>query len=142
MTSDVASNSGFGADAMLEDWRFYSNHHDNLEIRLGSLEKRAEGLIIAFVKIYTTITERMLLNSLPQLTNAKNEAKESSAWKLISQTLVVPTTVKFQWDDARDQFVSAYYEADMLTPLLRLLGNWEIASRVLSSSLGIPTFAK
>ncbi|GMF10743.1 unnamed protein product [Phytophthora lilii] len=101
MTSDASSNGGFGIDAILRGWRFRSLHHDDMEVRLVRLEQSDEVTTTALVNGYTTVTKRMLLNSLPQLTDAKNEAKWSSAWKLIGQTLVVLTTVKLQWDDAQ-----------------------------------------
>ncbi|KAE8882377.1 hypothetical protein PF005_g1030 [Phytophthora fragariae] len=138
MASDIAFNRGYGVDAMLEDWRVLTLHHKQHEIRLVRLDHDVDGMVVATLNNSTTITENMLRSSLPDLMCGGDPNKwHPLVRKLLEQCFMIPATVRFEWDDTRNRFVSAHYEADMLTPLLKLLGNLEDASIVLNSTLGI-----
>ncbi|KAL3670992.1 hypothetical protein V7S43_004177 [Phytophthora oleae] len=133
MTPNVAFNNGYGVDAVLENWRFRSAHYEKIEVRLVRLEQGAENLLVAYLSNLTTVTETMLRQSL----SCGDGTVPAFAWKLLGRQLEVPTCVHFRWSNNEIRFASAHYEADMLTPLFKLLGNLEDASIVLNSTLGI-----
>ncbi|KAE9338121.1 hypothetical protein PR003_g11661 [Phytophthora rubi] len=54
MASDVASNRGFGVQALLVDWRSLSLRHDKLELALAKLDYGVKDVVVADAKIYTT----------------------------------------------------------------------------------------
>ncbi|KUF88118.1 hypothetical protein AM587_10000334 [Phytophthora nicotianae] len=137
MAPDIAFNNGYGIDRVLSHWHFCSLHFLKMEVRLVCLEHGSGNEMIAHLSNCTIITESMLRNSL--FCDGKEGDNEwpSFAWKLLGQRLTVQTTVRFEWDDKNRRFESVFFEADMLTPLLKLLGDMEDASTVLSSNIGI-----
>ncbi|KAG6590797.1 uncharacterized protein IUM83_19529 [Phytophthora cinnamomi] len=138
MTSDVASNHGFGVEVMLEDWRSLSQRHPNLEIVLVKLCNRSEHVIIADVKGYTTITESMLRSALSNShASDTEETWPPFASRLLGQRLVIPGSVLFEWGETESRFASVLYEVDMLSALVARLGDVEEASVVMDSALSI-----
>ncbi|KAL3659168.1 hypothetical protein V7S43_015747 [Phytophthora oleae] len=135
--SNIAFNGGFGVDALFEDWKAISLQYDSTVTELVSLEAGEGEVLVARMDNISTITANMVRNALVPLANDDAEANwPNFATKRLGQQLVIQTTVRFEWDEMRGQFVSVYYEGDMLTPLLKLLGNLEEATRVFCSSLG------
>ncbi|KUF97542.1 hypothetical protein AM587_10008418 [Phytophthora nicotianae] len=138
MAPNIAFNDGYGIHAVLKNWSHRSLHHEKTEIQLVRLEPGSEGIVVAHLSNATTITESMLRKSfLCAGKDGENSEWPSFAWKLLGQRLTIRTIVRFEWDYENSRFDSVFYEADMLTPLLDLLGNMQDASTVLSSSLGI-----
>ncbi|KAL3659167.1 hypothetical protein V7S43_015746 [Phytophthora oleae] len=130
MAPNVAFDDGYEVDAVLDNWRSRLVHHEKIQVRLVRLEQGPGNLLLAYLIISEVIPRKALLHCLG------DEAPEF-AWKLLGLELEVPTCVHFRWDEQERRFVSVHYEADMLTPLLKLLGNLEDASAVLNSPLGI-----
>ncbi|OWZ21145.1 hypothetical protein PHMEG_0004336 [Phytophthora megakarya] len=115
-----------------------SLHHENFSYNLESVQRGAGGCVMAYMNGITTISKKMLLMAFPDIQKGDNGAKLASlAAKLLGQQLVVPGELCFHFDDTNSRIVSARYEADMLTPLLKLLQDVEEASIVLNSALGI-----
>ncbi|KAG6612040.1 uncharacterized protein IUM83_17491 [Phytophthora cinnamomi] len=138
MASDVASNGGIGLQSMLYEWRNLSLRHTNLEIALVKLDRHSNGVIIADIKLYTTITASMLRNAFADSDAADGEYNRPEfAWKLLGQRLVFLGGVRFEWDETKCQFASVLYEVDMLSPLLKFLADVEEAALVMDSALGI-----
>ncbi|OWZ21146.1 hypothetical protein PHMEG_0004337 [Phytophthora megakarya] len=134
MMPNIAFNGGRqGADAVFEDWKTISQHHENTETQLTCLECGEGGLLIAHMNNVSTITAKMIRN---HLLDDEDSEWPSLARKLLGQSLVIPTIVRYEWDELNSRFASVYYEPDMLTPLLGLLGNLEEATRVVNSALG------
>ncbi|KAG3006153.1 hypothetical protein PC120_g17551 [Phytophthora cactorum] len=137
MAPNVILNDGFGVDAVLKCWSFHSRQHERAEIQLLRLEQGPENAVVAYVNNSTTITENMLRNSLLTDDNCVGERElPSFASKLVGHRLTFRIIVRFVWDDEKGLFESAYHQADMLTPLIKMLGNMQDASTVFSSSLG------
>lgn len=138
MAPDVQFNAGYGVEAALENWRLVSLHHEHLEVDLERVERGAEGSVIAHMNGITTSTVKMLRMAFPNYNDNDEEEKQGPiAEKLLGQRLVVPSGISFRFDDTNTRVVGAHYEADMMTPLLRLLRSVEDTSRVLSSALDI-----
>ncbi|KAG3086843.1 hypothetical protein PI125_g18817 [Phytophthora idaei] len=137
MAPNVAFNDGFGVDAVLECWSFHSCQQERAETQLVRLEQGPENAVVAYANNSTTITENMLRNSLLTDDNCEGERElPSFASKLVGHRLTFRIVVRFTWDDQEDRFKSAFHQADMLTPLIKVLGNMQDASTFLSSSLG------
>ncbi|ETI29778.1 hypothetical protein F443_02868 [Phytophthora nicotianae P1569] len=137
MAPNVAFNNGYGVDAVMYHWSFHSQQHEKAELLLTRLEQGSDNAVVAFFDNSTTITENMLRNSLLIVANGGGESElPSFAWKLVGHRLNFRIIVRFVWDNENNRFKSAYYQADMLTPLIKVLGNIQDASTVLSSTLG------
>ncbi|EGZ08017.1 hypothetical protein PHYSODRAFT_374496, partial [Phytophthora sojae] len=54
---------------------------------------------------------------------------------LLGQRLVVVTTTRFEWDEANGRINSVYSTNDIVTPLLKILGNLEDVARVMKKPL-------
>ncbi|GMF19637.1 unnamed protein product [Phytophthora fragariaefolia] len=135
MVPDVQCNAGYGVETGLENWRLITLHHEKLDIERKRLECGAEDSVIAYMNAHSTITANMLRQALPDLIS--DERWELITQKLIGQQIVVPGTLRLDWDASTDKVVRTHFDVDMLTPLLALLGNSEDASRVLCSALAI-----
>ncbi|KAJ8525319.1 hypothetical protein ON010_g15796 [Phytophthora cinnamomi] len=141
MAPDVTSNQGYGVDALLKDWSSLSLRHESLEVQLARVQYEVQSVIVADVIIFTTINERMLHNALRHdVSVGMGDRWPLAVWKLLGQRLAVPSSVRFCWDESRHQFVSVYFDVDMVTPLMEVFNSLEDASRVLSSSLGINAY--
>ncbi|KAK1941978.1 hypothetical protein P3T76_006300 [Phytophthora citrophthora] len=81
MTPNVAFNNGYGVDVVLEDWRFRSVHHEKIQVRLVGVEEGAENMLIAYLSNLTTITEKMLRQSL----YCVDGTLPTFTWKLIGR---------------------------------------------------------
>ncbi|KAI9990314.1 hypothetical protein PInf_021124 [Phytophthora infestans] len=57
------------------------------------------------------------------------------AAKLLNNRLVVQGSVSLDWDDTTNRIVRVVTQLDMVTPMLRLLGNLEDVSRVFDKAL-------
>ncbi|GMF10734.1 unnamed protein product [Phytophthora lilii] len=139
---DVQVDAGFGVQTALEDWRLVTLHHENLVYDLVRMEKRGDDCVFAEMNGIITITENMLDMALADITvnEGKNKWK-TLASKLLGQRLVVPSTMYFCWSKTNTRIVRAHYEADMLTPLLKLLRSMEDTACVLNSALNIHHFS-
>ncbi|KAG6953777.1 hypothetical protein JG688_00012653 [Phytophthora aleatoria] len=60
------------------------------------------------------------------------------AAKLLGQRLVMCGSVSFTWDSSTHQVVGLISQADMVSPLLQLMGNIEDVSNVLSNARVTP----
>ncbi|EGZ24628.1 hypothetical protein PHYSODRAFT_311514 [Phytophthora sojae] len=136
MAPDVHNNAGYGVKAGLENWRLISLHHENLVIELVRLERGPGESVVAYQNATTTFTANMLRQALPHLVDDER-GWDPVAVKLIGQKLVVPGTLRFDWDPSTNKVVRTHYEIDMLTSLLALLGSVEDVSSVLDSALAI-----
>lgn len=112
-------NAGYGVEVALEDWRLVSLH---LVYDLERVERGGGGFVIAHMNGITTIMAKMLRMAFPDFNDNDEEDKWASlAEKLLGQRLVVPSGICFHFVDTNNRVVSARYEADMMTPLLKLL---------------------
>ncbi|OWZ12627.1 hypothetical protein PHMEG_00014185 [Phytophthora megakarya] len=133
MNPKVSVNAGFGADAVLEDWRLLAQNIEDLDVRIVRLENVDENNIIAYVRGTTTITEAMLRNEFPHLWyDGDGNIWSSFAERLLGRQLVVYTTTRFVWDSSASRIVSAHYTVDLETAMMNLLGNWEDVAYILS----------
>ncbi|OWZ06597.1 hypothetical protein PHMEG_00021127 [Phytophthora megakarya] len=130
MTVDVATNSGYGATAVLKCWG-YLHWFEDVEVNLESMRKCTNGVISTTVASMT-ISERTLHNVFPTLLNGENE---DLAGKLLGKRVTVTGVTYFEWDYTCDKASSIQTRNDVLTPMLGLLGSIENVSRVFDKAL-------
>eukprot|EP00644_Phytophthora_capsici_P005620 jgi/Phyca11/98316/e_gw1.2.833.1 len=130
MAPNVVFNDGYGVDSILDNWRTRSVHHNKIQVRIVRLEQGADNLLLAYLVISEVIARETLLNCF-------GDKAPTFVSKLVGLELAVPTCVHFRWDEQEKHFNTVHYEADMLTPLLKLLGNLNDATSVLNSPFGV-----
>ncbi|OWZ02352.1 hypothetical protein PHMEG_00026098 [Phytophthora megakarya] len=136
MSPVVSVNSGFGVDTIIQEWLAVPLMHQDLTVRLIRLEYDEGNVILATVKSSTTITEEMLRCEFPFSVDRTNDDQTSRlVAKLVGQQLVIPTTVRFEWDSKADRVLSMHSNADLVTPFLKLLGNVQDTTLVIDNSL-------
>ncbi|RLN48757.1 hypothetical protein BBJ29_008296 [Phytophthora kernoviae] len=139
MSSDVIGETGCGVEALLETWKMITLLHEDIDIQLLRLDQGAGGSLVATTKVKFSINEKTVRLAFPHLINA-DEADNWSrlAAKLLGQQLVVHGAVRLMWDEDSDRMISVQNEADMLTPMLQLLGNLEDVFCVFDNALITP----
>ncbi|KAF1779819.1 hypothetical protein GQ600_15701 [Phytophthora cactorum] len=64
MAQTISVNSGFGIDALLQEWRFVPRMAGDLTVQLLRLEYDDRAAMLATVKVFVTITERYAASEL------------------------------------------------------------------------------
>ncbi|OWZ00109.1 hypothetical protein PHMEG_00028777 [Phytophthora megakarya] len=123
MSEDVAGDTGFGVQSLLEGWRELSTYHDDMDIELVRLDVGSDETLVATVRSATTMSEKVLRHGFPHLL-------EDGQWtplgaRLLGQRIVMHGTVTFVWNEEKGRVVSLQYSVDMMTPMMQLLGNLE-----------------
>ncbi|OWZ12207.1 hypothetical protein PHMEG_00014672, partial [Phytophthora megakarya] len=93
------------------------------------IEHEREDIILAFQTGYSTITKQTLRNGFPHLVDG--DILSPIANKLLGRRLVVSTVGRFEWDASVGRIVRIHYAPDLVTALLKLLGNLEDVACVL-----------
>ncbi|KAG7397083.1 hypothetical protein PHYBOEH_001297 [Phytophthora boehmeriae] len=140
MAQDMTDGALCGVDALLENWRLLSSYHESIYVELKCLKQDRDNSLVATVTTSLTITENTLQNLYPHLLSSdaagdEYEELSSLAAKLLNQRIVVPGSVRFDWDDAYGCIMRMESKADILTPTLRLVGTLDNVARVFSGAL-------
>ncbi|POM60183.1 hypothetical protein PHPALM_30994 [Phytophthora palmivora] len=133
MSIDVTNDTVRGVDALLENWRLFSLHHTDVQLQLDRLETGPEGSLVATVKYGITITENTLQNLYPHLQVGDGKWCPL-AKRLLHQRIKIIGSICFGWDNSSGRVVSLNTKADLLTPMLRLLGSLENVAHVFSGA--------
>ncbi|KAK1940924.1 hypothetical protein P3T76_007631 [Phytophthora citrophthora] len=133
-----------GAEALIDAWCRLSFWFPNVEVKLQRLDKYSDSLLVATITTSLTITERTLCNVFPHLwTNTSADKREDTlplARRLLGERIVLQGSIAFEWDSGYGRVTSIITASDMLTPVRRLVGSLENASRVFEHSLISPDF--
>ncbi|OWY97448.1 hypothetical protein PHMEG_00032014, partial [Phytophthora megakarya] len=57
---------------------------------------------------------------------------------LLDQTLVMRGSVVLEWDNAMDKVIRVHFQADMMTPLIKLLGDMKDVNSVFNKARVTP----
>ncbi|KAG2786222.1 hypothetical protein PC129_g22979 [Phytophthora cactorum] len=133
MAPDVTDGSLFGVDAQLEGWRLLALYFGDVRVDLKGLRTPTHDTLIAGTVTSVTITNNTLRRAFPHLNSDGVGGTEGGAWsplaaKVLGKRLVMHGSVFFCWDCATDKVVSLHSQADMITPMLNLLGSLEDVS--------------
>ncbi|GMF18050.1 unnamed protein product [Phytophthora lilii] len=137
MTEDVTDGDACGPTALLENWKWLSLYHDDVLVQPKRLEQVAKTSILASTTVSLTITESTLRHIYPHLIAAGNGAVEMSslAKRLLGKRLVLPGSIRFDWDNATSRVKRLETKLDMLTPMLKLLGSLEDVANVFNEAV-------
>ncbi|OWZ08665.1 hypothetical protein PHMEG_00018749 [Phytophthora megakarya] len=135
MAPDVRINSGFGVDAIVQEWLAVPEANRNITVRLLQLEYDERSAMMATIQSCIIITEHMLRCEFPYFGDNQGSQVPPLGKKLLGQSLVISTTVRFEWDSSTGRVLSMHYESDLVTPFLKLLGNLQDTAQVLDKSL-------
>ncbi|KAL3665164.1 hypothetical protein V7S43_009793 [Phytophthora oleae] len=135
MSAELDAGTVQGLEALARNWTVFTHFFTDVQIQLGRLEQIAENSLVATTTTIITITSSSLSNIFPHLTNYGVDLGKANDWsriaaKLLNQRLVMRGSVHFSWDSADSRVLRLITQADMVTPLLRVLGNLEDVSRV------------
>lgn len=114
-----------------------------MKVELGSLHMNANDSVVAHTVTHLTITERSLhyvFLHLCRSSSGEDDERLELAAKLLGQRIVVRGSTHFDWDDTYGHVTSVWTQSDLLTPMLRLLGNLVDVSRVFEEALIAPDF--
>ncbi|KAG2786428.1 hypothetical protein PC129_g20612 [Phytophthora cactorum] len=130
MAPDVTDGSLFGVDAQLEGWRLLALYFGDVRVDLKGLRTPTTDTLIAGTVTSVTITNNTLRRAFPHLNSDGVGGTKGGAWsplaaKVLGKRLVMHGSVFFCWDCATDKVVSLHSQADMITPMLNLLGSLE-----------------
>ncbi|POM79983.1 Hypothetical protein PHPALM_2234 [Phytophthora palmivora] len=75
-----------------------------------------------------TLTCNTLRRAFPHLNSNEHGDTNGGVWsplaaRMLGQKLVLRGFVQFGWDDATDKVVRLHFQADMMTPMVKLLGS-------------------
>lgn len=141
MAPDVIHGTNQGVDSLLGYWKIFSLFFDDIDIQAVYLKRGAKGSLLATTEATLTVTPSTLRYAFPHLLQAdKGEEWTPLAAKLLGQQLILRGFIYFGWDAEHHHVVHLQQEFDLLTPLLRLLGNLEDVSWVFSNAFITPTF--
>ncbi|ETO73266.1 hypothetical protein F442_10585 [Phytophthora nicotianae P10297] len=140
MASDVTHNVEVGFEAIAQSWCFMQ-WFGGVEVELEHLCKSVGSSMIVTTKTSVTITEQTLLHVFPHLLGSKSEDEnEKLVSKLLRQRIIMRGSTCFEWDTVTKRVVRVVAQSDMLTPMLRLLGNLDAVSRVFEKAHVSPSF--
>ncbi|ETP30063.1 hypothetical protein F442_20872, partial [Phytophthora nicotianae P10297] len=130
MAPAVMGGSFFGVDAQLENWRLFAFYFDEVRVDLKCLKTPTSDTLVADTVTRVTITTNTLRRAFPHLNRDGTGGSKGGVWsslaaKMLGKNIVMRGSVSFRWDSATDKVVSIYSQADMLTPMLNLLGSLE-----------------
>ncbi|OWZ21240.1 hypothetical protein PHMEG_0004244 [Phytophthora megakarya] len=139
MASTVVSETGYGVDSLMESWCFVSKFHPDIDIELICLENDEDGFMVGKTRGTLTITENTIHHAFPHLIEdgAERERMELVD-KLLGQQLIMRGAIHFEWDTDNKRIARVLHKADLLKPLLSLLGSLEDVSRVFDNALVTP----
>ncbi|KAG1698662.1 hypothetical protein DVH05_014619 [Phytophthora capsici] len=128
MVEDVTDGSVCGINSIMDNWMRMSFCNPGLEIELVRLENGLQGLLVASIRQHLTITKSMVHSTFPSL--VADDGNASIVHKLLGKSLVLVGSVHFKWNESINRIESFEFKADMITPLLKMLGSLDDVSRV------------
>ncbi|POM63464.1 BZIP transcription factor [Phytophthora palmivora] len=130
MAPDVTDGNVCGVEALLENWKGFSLCHDDVHFQLKRLEQINEDCLLAVTATRVTITENTLRQVYPHLVDANGVGCSPLAMKLLNQRLVIPGSVRFDWDSTCGRVMRVESNMDVMAPMLELLGSLENVASV------------
>ncbi|OWZ14549.1 Necrosis inducing protein NPP1 [Phytophthora megakarya] len=141
MAPNVRDGLMCGPKAILTRWMLFSLCFDDILVDLQCLKKGPiKNSVVATVITNITISTGSLRLVFPHLIKEGERDGDvtSLADKLLGQHLVVRGSVVFEWDSSIGRVTKMQSQADMLTPMLRVLGTLEDVNRVFERSSVTP----
>ncbi|OWY93254.1 hypothetical protein PHMEG_00037420 [Phytophthora megakarya] len=135
MAPNVLVGSHFGVEAQLKNWNLFALCFDDVKLELRGMDMSTSNMLVAHIMINITITSNTLRRVFPHLNSDGCGGTKGGSWsplatKMLDQALVMHGSVVFGWDKATDKVVRVQFQADFMTPMIKLLGNLRDVSSV------------
>ncbi|ETI54241.1 hypothetical protein F443_02913 [Phytophthora nicotianae P1569] len=117
MSPDVSVNSGIGITALLQEWRLLPQTGENLTVHLLHLDYDETAAMLA---------------KLVDSSKTFNQPSPRTE-KIIGKQLVIPCTVRFDWDSSTAHVVAIRFRPDLITPFMDVLGSLKDVASVLDN---------
>ncbi|KAE8996711.1 hypothetical protein PR003_g4867 [Phytophthora rubi] len=143
MAPDVVDGSPSGGDTQIETWRCFALYFGDVHVELRGMKMPSEDTLVASTITMVTVTRNTLRYAFPHLNSDGDAGTQGGDWspiagRILGQRLVVHGSVLFGWDNTSNKVVRFQAQADLLTPMLKLLGNLEDVSFIFSKALITP----
>ncbi|OWZ00032.1 Bzip transcription factor [Phytophthora megakarya] len=125
-----------GVDALMEQLRLYSQCFGRPMLQLQCVESVTPGVMTAVAKLSLTMSEVTLQHVFPHLAESTDDADDRSELyqRLLGQRLDCSSSMTFLFDEGSGRVVRLETCVDVVTPLLRVLGNVKDVLDVLEHS--------
>ncbi|TDH74277.1 uncharacterized protein CCR75_005076 [Bremia lactucae] len=143
MAPDVVVGSYFGVDAHFGCWELFALYFEDLRVDLKGLTTSAPGTLVARTTTCVSITNNTLCRAFPHLNSDGAGGANGGVWsplavKLLGTKFSMRGSVVFGWDSVTNKVIRVHGQADMISPMLSLLGNFEDVSYVFQRALVTP----
>ncbi|ETM99966.1 hypothetical protein PPTG_18544 [Phytophthora nicotianae INRA-310] len=123
MAPDVASNNGTGVETLLDSYRLLAFYLPDFETRIVRMEI-VEDMILVTTTVQITLTANTLQRAFPHLApGAEQHEWLLVAKKLLGKQIVMRGSTRFMWDSTTKHVALLQSSADLLSSILRLLGD-------------------
>ncbi|ETM42719.1 hypothetical protein L914_11685 [Phytophthora nicotianae] len=138
MAPDLDAGTMSGFEALARTWGVFSHLFGDVRFQCEQVQQITENSLVARTTTSFTFSKRsvdevFLCNGF-RGRPANQKRLTRIAGKLLGEQLVVSGTVRFSWDNSTKRMVGLISHADMLSPLLKLLGNVEDISILFSNA--------
>ncbi|OWZ17754.1 hypothetical protein PHMEG_0008254 [Phytophthora megakarya] len=127
MAPDLDAGTVRGFKNLVKSWKVFSNAFQEVRVQLGRLDQTSETSLMATTTTSITITENSLTTMFPYLS-------ARVAAKILGHRLVLRGSMLFEWDSINNHVARLSFQADMMSPILELLGNLEDVSLVFTDA--------
>ncbi|OWZ17753.1 hypothetical protein PHMEG_0008253 [Phytophthora megakarya] len=127
MAPDLYAGTVYGFKSLVKSWKVFSSAFQDVRVELECVDQIAVNSLIAVTTTSITVSETSLSCMFPQLS-------ARVAAKLLHQRLVLHGSVRFEWDRVNNCVASLITRADMMSPLLEVLGCLEDVSLVFTNA--------
>ncbi|KAF4139195.1 hypothetical protein GN958_ATG11555 [Phytophthora infestans] len=133
MAPGAEDSSSFEADEWLKNWRLSATYFEDVHMEVKGMKTPTSDTLIAGTTTSMTITSNTLRLAFPHLNRDGVGGTKGGAWsplasKLLGKRLVMCGSVIFRWDSSTGKAMSIHSQADMITPMIKLLGTLEDVS--------------
>ncbi|ETP51938.1 hypothetical protein F442_02991, partial [Phytophthora nicotianae P10297] len=123
MAPNVAGNNGTGVERLLEYYRLLAFYLPDCETRIVRMEI-VEDMVFVTTTVQITITANALQRAFPHM----EPGAEQNEWplvakKLLGKQIVMRGSTRFMWDSTTQHVTLLQSSADLLSSILRLLGD-------------------
>ncbi|OWZ19832.1 hypothetical protein PHMEG_0005860 [Phytophthora megakarya] len=142
-TPDVLNCEEHGSEELIKNVSILQLF-DDVDMILEGIHSISTHTVVAITKTSLSLTEKTLRNVFPHLFDAGTHCTSMCvvAEKLRGQQIFLSGSTRFVWDTESERVVSILFKSDMITPILRILGNLEDVSRVFEGALITPDFCR
>ncbi|OWY99466.1 hypothetical protein PHMEG_00029524 [Phytophthora megakarya] len=138
MAPDLQAGSVVGFEKLARNWGIFSQFFEYVRVQLVGIEQTTS--ISSIVKTVTSVTVSATTLRYVFLCpdDVEQEIWSNVTAKLLGQRLIMHGTIMFSWNSLTNRVDRIISQANMVSPLLRLLGNIEDLTIVLNNARVTP----